>query len=80
MTTFANSPHCWSTASDGSSADTLPGELSALGEHLGSCQSTHWRLLTLHCAAQTLRGFMAARFVTTVVLVTVFLGVNIWLL
>lgn len=80
MTTFTYPSQCWATASDGSAADTLPGELSALGEHLGNCQSTHWNLLGLHCAAQSLRGFMAARFVTTVVLVTVFLGVNIWLL
>ena len=80
MTTFTYPSQCWATASDGSAADTLPGELSALGEHLGNCQSTHSNLLGLHCAAQSLRGFMAARFVTTVVLVTVFLGVNIWLL
>lgn len=79
MTILANSPYCWSTASGEDSADTLPGDLSALGEHLDNCQSTHRRLLTLHCAAQSMRGFMATRFVTTVVLVVVFLGVNIWL-
>ena len=79
MTILANSPHCWSTACASRSADTSPGDLSALGEHLDNCQSVHRRLLALLCAAQTMRGFMAARFVTTVVLVTVFLGVNIWL-
>jgi hypothetical protein len=80
MTILANPLHCWSTASDGRSTDTLPGDMSALGEHLDNCQSTHRHLLTLHCAAQTMRGFMAARFVTTVVLVVIFVGVNIWLL
>ncbi len=80
MTTFAYPSHCWSTASNGLLADTSPGDLETLGEHLGNCQNTHRHWLTLHYAAQKMRGFMAARFVTTVVLVTLFLGVNIWLL
>lgn len=79
MTILSNPPHCWSTASDGRSTDTLPGDLSALGEHLDNCQSTHRHILALHCATQSMRGFMAARFFTTVVLAVVFLGVNIWL-
>jgi hypothetical protein len=79
MINFANPPHSWSTASNGLGADTLPGELEALGEHLGSCQSKHRHLLSLHCAAQKMGGFLAGRFVTTVVFVIVFLGVNIWL-
>lgn len=79
MTILSNLPHCWSTASDGRSADTLPGDLTALGEHLDHCQSTNRHLLALHCSAQTMLGFMAARFVTTVVLFVVFLGVIIWL-
>lgn len=80
MTTFTYSPYRWRTASNGLVADTSPGDLETLGEHLGNCQNTHRHWLTLRCAAQNLRGFMAARFVTTVVLVTLFLGVNIWLL
>jgi hypothetical protein len=79
MINVAYPPHGWSTASNGLCADTLPGELEALGEHLGSCQSKHRHLLSLHCATQKVRGFMAARFVTSVVFVVVFLGVNIWL-
>lgn len=79
MINFANSPHNWSTASNGFGADTLPGELEALGEHLDTCQSNHRHLLSLHCAVQKLGDFLAARFVTTVVFVIVFLGVNIWL-
>jgi hypothetical protein len=46
---------------------------------LDSCQSKHRHLRTLHCAAQAMRGYMAARFVTTVVFVALFIGVNIWL-
>jgi pimeloyl-ACP methyl ester carboxylesterase len=82
MTILANlvtPPNFWSTTSDSYSTDTLSGDLSALGEHLGNCRSTHRHLLTLHCAAQSMGGFMATRFVTTVVLVVVFVGLNIWL-
>jgi hypothetical protein len=79
MTTFAQPPHFWSTACDDRSTDTLPGDLSALGEHLDHCQSTHRHLLTMHCMALSMRGFVEARFVTTVVLVVIFFGVNIWL-
>ncbi len=79
MTTVTTTQHCWSTASNSQSTDTLPGDLSALGEHLYHCQKIHRHVLTLHCVAQSLRGFLAARFVTTVVLGVVFLGVNIWL-
>lgn len=79
MTTFAHSSPCWSTACDDRSTDTFPGDLSALGEHLDHCQSTHRHLLTMQCMAQSLRGFVEARFVTTVVLVVIFSGVNIWL-
>lgn len=78
MTTFANSPQCWTTASAGCLTDPLRRDFSALHEHLANCQTTHRHLVTLRCAAQTLRGFLAARFVTTVVLAGVFLGVNIW--
>ena len=79
LANLANPPNFWSTTSDSDSTDTLSGDLSALGEHLGNCQSTHRHLLTLHCAAQSMGGFMATRFVTTVVLVVVFVGLNIWL-
>jgi hypothetical protein len=79
MINLAYPTHGWSTASNGLGADTLPGELEALGEHLGSCQSKHRHLLSLRCAAQKMGGFMAVRFVTSVVVTTVFLGVNIWL-
>jgi len=79
MIKLAYSTHVWSTASNGLGADTSAGELEALGEHLGSCQSKHRHWLSLRCAAQQLRGFMAVRFVTSVVFAIVFLGVNIWL-
>src|SRR5512133_2880265 len=65
----------WSTASFGDTADTSAMELSALGAHLELCQRAHGRLFFLQCAAQTMHGFVVGRFVTTVVVVTLLIGV-----
>ncbi len=54
---------CWSTATFGDTSAALSRELSALGEHLDLC-----RLFAVQCGADMVRGFLAARFVTTVVL------------
>ena len=64
----------WSTASFGDSPDTSPMELSALGEHLDLCRGAHGRLFALQCAAQTMHGFVAARFVTTLVVLALLIG------
>jgi hypothetical protein len=63
----------WSTSSFGASADTSPGELSSLGEHLGLCRSSQSRSFRLRCAAETLHGFVAPRFVTSLVLASLLL-------
>jgi hypothetical protein len=60
----------WSTASFGASADTSPKELAALGAHLTLCQGHHARLQTMQRMAHTVHGFIAARFVTTLVVLT----------
>ena len=65
----------WSTASFGHTAAASPLELSALGDHLQVCQQTHGRLLSLRCAAETAHGFIAARFVTTLLVVAILIGV-----
>lgn len=64
----------WSTASFGDSAQTSPVELSALGEHLDSCRGAHGRWFALQCAAQTMHGFVAARLVTTLLLLALLIG------
>jgi hypothetical protein len=64
----------WSTASFGRAADTLPMELSALGEHLNLCQGSRGRLFVLRSIAETMNTFLAARFVTTVVVVALLIG------
>lgn len=70
-----NTPRFWSTASFGGSADTSPMELSSLGEHLGACKTPGGHLLALHCAAETTRGFIASRFVTTLVAIALLIGI-----
>ena len=66
----------WSTASFGDTTDTSPVELSALGEHLNSCRGAHGRFFGLQCAAEVLNSYIAPRFVTTVVVVTLLIGVT----
>ncbi len=61
----------WSTASFGSSTDTLPGELQALGQHLQQCQGGHRRLRALGRGAEALHGFVARRFVSTLAVLVV---------
>jgi hypothetical protein len=64
----AGSGSTWSTSSFGDSADTSPGELNSLGEHLGLCRASSGRIFRLRCAAESLHGFVAPRFVTSLLL------------
>ncbi len=60
----------WSTSSFGDSAKTSPMELAALGAHLTLCKEPHGRLLAMQCVAHALHGFVAPRFITTLVVMT----------
>lgn len=64
----------WTTSSFGAAADTSPMELAALGEHLDHCRGATGRLGTARYIAERLHGFVAARFVTTLVLATLLMG------
>ena len=79
MTTFAQAPHFESTASSRFAADTLPGDLSELGDHLDTCQNTHRHLLTVRCAGLATRNFIRSRLVTTAMVVAGVLGLAVWL-
>ena len=68
MTTESSSIPRWATASYGDVADTSPGELTALGEHLAVCSESRGRFSGLRRTAHAVHGFAAARFVTTLVL------------
>lgn len=65
----------WSTSSFGDAADTSPMELSALGEHMDLCNGLRGRLFKLRCAADALQRAMAARFVTSFVLLALLVAV-----
>jgi len=67
-------PPNWSTSSFGHAADTSPGERSALGEHLHLCHSAAGRLFALQCGGEALHRFLAARFVTTLVILALLIG------
>ena len=75
MKTNTNTLRFWSTASFGGNTDTSPVELLSLGDHLGVCKSPHGHLFALHCMAEATRGFMAARFVTTLLGVALLIGI-----
>jgi hypothetical protein len=64
----------WSTASFGDTADTSPMDLSALGEHLDVCRGRGGRLFAVRCGAEAVHGFVAARLVTTLMVVATFFG------
>ena len=64
----------WRTASFGDSADTSPMELHELGDHLDRCKGSRGRLFTLRCVAETLNAFVAPRFVSTLLVVTLLIG------
>lgn len=70
----------WSTASFGEPEESVSLELSALGDHLGLCKSSHGHLFALHCAAETMHGFIVSRFVTTVVVVALLIGITTFVL
>nr|WP_295769822.1 hypothetical protein [Rhodoferax sp.] len=75
MKTNTNTARFWSTASFGGNTDTSSLELLSLGDHLGVCKSPNGHLFALHCVVESVRGFMATRFVTTLVFVALLIGI-----
>jgi hypothetical protein len=67
---------CWRTACFGEAADTSPMELSELGEHLEVCRALSGRLFVLRCAGEGARDFVAARLVTSLVVVVLVAGLG----
>jgi hypothetical protein len=57
----------WSTASFGHDADTLPGDLRSLGQHLDACKSGQGGLFVARRLGDALHAFTAPRLMTTVV-------------
>ncbi|MDP2368099.1 hypothetical protein [Rhodoferax sp.] len=65
---------CWSTSSFGGMPLASASESAALREHLVQCRRSERRLFALQCAAELMRGFVATRFVTTLMLVVMTIG------
>jgi len=74
MKTIVDIERPWSTAAFGDSADTSPLELSSLKDHLCVCRGTHRRLLALNCAAESMRGFVVSRLITSILLVVLLIA------
>ncbi len=80
MTNHAHTPHFWNTATFGGNTETSPLDLQSLEDHLGVCKSPNGDLFALHCAAESARGFLANRFVTTLVVVALLIGIAVFAL
>lgn len=72
--------HAWPTASHSDAAKSSGTDLLLLGKHLNACPQLHRHLLTLHRVAESVHGFVATRFVTTLVVLLVLFGVGYWML
>ncbi len=68
--------HRWTTAAYSEPADTTPMELDALGQHYDRCQGKRGRWFSLQCMMEALHGSVAPRFVTTLVIATLVIGVG----
>ena len=66
----------WSTASFSGAALPSHLELSALGEHLNLCRGSLGRLFPLQCVVESMRGFMAARLITTLAVLALLAGIG----
>lgn len=64
----------WSSDLFNTTTDATPMDLSALGSHLALCKGANGRLFALQGLARNMRGFMAARFVTTLLLLALLIG------
>jgi hypothetical protein len=74
MNTDTLTPRRWTTASVPDTTDTSPMELSELGAHVDRCNGCRGRWFTLRCAADAVHDFVAPRFVTTLLVVGVVVG------
>lgn len=72
--------HAWCTASRSDANKSSSTDLLVLGNHLSACPQMHRHLLTLQAVAVSIHGFVATRFMTTLVIVAVLFGLGYWLL
>lgn len=77
MTNYIAAAPAWSTASFTEAATASPMDMSALHEHLKGCNGAHQRWMALNCAADAFHGFVTTRFVTTMAIVALLVGVGL---
>jgi hypothetical protein len=75
MHTMLTSTPRWSTTSFGDTTETSPAELSELGDHLTACRAASGRLGAVRCGIEAAHGFVSARFVTTLFVFAVLIGI-----
>lgn len=71
--------HRWSTAAVGGECGPLPCDLEALGEHLQRCRAGMGRGFAWRCGAESVGGFVAARSITSLLVLCVLLAAAAWL-
>ena len=76
MTTRSAPSPTWRTASYADSANATVLDISALGEHLDVCKRCSGSLLAFQRGAEFMHGFFAGRFVTTLALIAVIIGIS----
>ena len=76
MTTHSLQSSTWRTASFADSSDATAIEALALGEHLDVCRRCSGSIFALQRGAELMHGFFAGRFVTTLALIAVVIGLS----
>jgi hypothetical protein len=77
-----NEPHTvpfWGASAFADTPDAMPPDTSALDEHLSSCLDSREEWGRLRHASSTVHGFVAKRFVTTMVVLALLAGISILL-
>jgi hypothetical protein len=70
----------WSTSSFGNDIEICSLDSVALELHLGLCRCPQGPLFVMYYVAQSAREFFVARFVTTLLIATVLVGLISWVL
>jgi hypothetical protein len=79
MQHITTSPLAWGTASRSGPTKSNGGDL-LLEDHLNACRQVQRHLMVLHGAVTHTHGFLASRFVTTLVFLAVLFSLVFWVL
>jgi hypothetical protein len=68
---------CWSTSAFARADEAPSSQTSTLGEHLGLCRAVGGRLFAWRCGVEAVHRFVAARFVTSLLVATALIGASL---